>query len=222
MRATRHAGSPLSSARTSAITGASLIAELSRSLLELANAARSVAMDATLEAPAWCDADAASGRSAPKTSFVATATPGLTRIAGSRGRSSGAERISPMPRIRRGRGSRQTGTSAPVAHAACMRRGSSLAIPFARAMSRSAAAASLDPPPKPAATGRRFERAKRPSLRPSICAARACAALSTRLSRTPPDAGPVGPLTLNERAGPGVRRKTSATAAKATRLSISW
>ena len=222
MRATRHAGSPLSSARTSATTGASLIAELSRSFLDLANAARSVSTEAILEAPTWFDEDNAASRSAAKTSFVATATPGLTRIAGSRGRSRGAERISPMPRIRRGRGSRQTGTSAPVARAACVRRGSSPAILLARAMSRSAAAASLDPPPKPAATGRRFERAKRPSLRPSICAARACAALSTRLSRTPPDAGPVGPLTLNERVGPGVRLKTSATAAKATRLSISW
>ena len=57
--------------------------------------------------------------------------------------------MSPIPRIKRGRGSRHTGTSAPVARAACMRRGSSSAMRFARASSRNAAAASAEPPPKP-------------------------------------------------------------------------
>ena len=58
---------------------------------------------------------AGSRASAANTSLVATATPGLTSTAGNRGRSSGSESISPIPRMKRGRTSRQTGTSAPVA-----------------------------------------------------------------------------------------------------------
>ncbi len=54
-----------------------------------------------------------------------------------------------MPRISRARGSRHTGTSAPVARAACMSRGSSSAMLFAHARIRKAAAASAEPPPKP-------------------------------------------------------------------------
>ena len=53
--------------------------------------------------------------SAANTSLVGTATPGLTSTAGNSGSVIGSERISPMPRIMRARGSRQTGTSAPVA-----------------------------------------------------------------------------------------------------------
>ncbi len=162
------------------------------------------------------------GRNELKTSLVATIAPGFARIIGSRGSSRGLERISPMPRITRGRGSRQTGTSAPVARAACMRRGSSSGRRFVRASSRSAAAASLDPPPSPAATGSRFESTKRPSLRPATRSASAWAAFRTRLSAIAPDAAAVGPPTASSSLGPGVRLKASATPAKATRLSISW
>ena len=91
-----------------------------------------------------------------------------------------------MPRIRRGRGSRQTGTSAPTPRAALSKRGSSSGRRLARASSRSAAAASDEPPPRPAATGRRLSSVKRPSLRSGICAASARAALSTRLSSSAP------------------------------------
>src|SRR5215467_10997957 len=56
--------------------------------------------------------------SALNTDPVGTATPGWTMRMPSFGRVAGAESISPMPRIMRGRGSRQTGISAPVARAA--------------------------------------------------------------------------------------------------------
>ena len=159
--------------------------------------------------------------SAANTSLVETATPGLTSTANSRGRSSGADRTSPMPRIRRGFGSRHTGTSAPVACAACIRRGSSSATPLARARRRKAAAASAEPPPNPAATGKRFESAKPPRVRPAIRPASARAALSTRLSALSPAACAVGPLTASVKAPPGAKVKASPTPAKATRLSSS-
>ena len=81
--------------------------------------------------------------------------------------SSGADSISPMPRISRGRGSRQTGTSAPIR----ARRLDAAADRRARGGWRapaaaSAAAASDEPPPRPAATGRRLSSVKRPSFRP--------------------------------------------------------
>ena len=160
-------------------------------------------------------------RKAANTSLVATATPGLTSSANSRGSSSGAERMSPTPRIRRARGSRHTGTSAPVARAACVRRGSSGAMRFARANSRKAAAASAEPPPSPAETGRRFDSVKRPSLRPSTRSASERAALSTRLSATSPAAAAVGPLTASAKAPPGAKDNASPTPANATRLSMS-
>ena len=80
----------------------------SRGLSACASAARSQAIGS-------CPA---AGFQPANTDLVASATPGLTSTAGSGGRSSGAESFSPMPRISRGRGSRQTGTSAPVARAA--------------------------------------------------------------------------------------------------------
>ena len=60
----------------------------------------------------------AARRPSGKDRLVASATPGLTSTAGSGGSDSGADSTSPMPRMMRGRGSRQTGTSAPVARAA--------------------------------------------------------------------------------------------------------
>jgi len=61
-------------------------------------------------------------------------------------------------RIKRGLGSRQTDTSAPVARAAACRCGLSSASLLACAIRRSAAAASDEPPPSPAATGKFFSR----------------------------------------------------------------
>ena len=97
--------------------------------------------------------------------LVGTATPGLTSTPASSGIASGAESNSPMPRIRRARGSTQTGTSAPIRRAAICRRLSPGLIRLARASRRSAAPASDDPPPNPAATGRRFSSIKRPSFK---------------------------------------------------------
>ena len=64
--------------------------------------------------------------------LVATATPGLTSTANSRANRAD-QRISPTPRMKRGRRSRHAGTSAPVERTACMGRASSGARPFARA-----------------------------------------------------------------------------------------
>src|SRR5262245_41158604 len=219
MRASRQPGSLRSTARTFAITGSSSIAGSSRSLRPRAISSSSSALCRGHMAGLVCVAGAAA--SIANTSLVATAMPGLTSTANSRGNSSGSERISPVPRMNRGRGSRHTGTSAPVARAACARRASSGARRFARASSRKAAAASAEPPPSPAATGKRFESAKRPSLRASTRSASARAALSTRLSATSPAAAAVGPATLSAKASPGVKVKASPTPAKATRLSIS-
>ena len=97
------------------------------------------------------------------------------------GNASGADKISPIPRMIRGRGSRQTGTSAPVARAAAATRSSFVGRSFKRASSRNAAAASDDPPPMPAATGSRLVRWKCPARRLLVCACNARAALSTRL-----------------------------------------
>src|SRR5262245_5625015 len=219
MRASRQPGSLRSTARTFAIAGSSSIAGSSRSLRPQAISSSSSALCRGHMAGLVCVAGAAA--SIANTSVVATAMPRLTSTANSRGNSSGLERISPVPRMTRGRGSRHTGTSAPVARAACARRASSGARRFARASSRKAAAASAEPPPSPAATGKRFESAKRPSLRASTRSASARAALSTRLSATSPAAAAVGPATLSAKASPGVKVKASATSAKATRLSIS-
>ena len=175
MRASWQPPSARRSLSTSAMIGCSAIAGASRSLRSSADGPKELAVGEdriTLPCPGGDGTDApvlvaGFSRSAANTSFVGTATPGLTRTAGNLGRSIGGERISPMPRIERGRGSRQTGTSAPVARAAAISRGSSSAMRLARARSRSAAAASAEPPPNPAATGSRFAKAKRPSFNPS-------------------------------------------------------
>ena len=70
--------------------------------------------------------------------------------------SSGCDSFSPMPYMTRGRGSRQTGTSAPVAARRRKGRGSSPASrirPRDQAQSRRRV---REPPPRPAATGRHF------------------------------------------------------------------
>ena len=146
------------------------------------------------------------------TSLVGTATPGLTSTAASFGIASGADSTSPMPRIRRGRGSTQTGTSAPIRRATLCSRGSSSASRLARASRRSAAPASDEPPPSPAATGRRLSSVKRPSFRSGISAASARAALSTRLSSSGPACSAVAPRTLSDSGLPGAKRQAVADA----------
>ena len=129
--------------------------------------------------------------------------------------------ISPMPRIMRAFSSRHTGTSAPVTRAASRTRASSRERSFSRASSRNAAAASDEPPPRPAATGNSFSRLKRPSRNSSTRSASARAALSTRLSPPAPAASAVGPLTSSASVPPGASVRRSPTSANATRLSSS-
>src|SRR6516225_4953021 len=82
--------------------------------------------------------------------------PGKTSTACSGGRRTGSERISPRPRIQRGFESTHTGTSAPVASAAAISRGSASDNWLACASRRSAAAASAEPPPRSAPAGSRL------------------------------------------------------------------
>ena len=150
----RQPDSRRSAASTRAITGWSFSAAGSRSLpwadrysMKASNSSgRLRARAAAFAAPGF-------SLSIAKASLVETSTPGLTSTAASFGIASGADRISPMPRIRRERGSTQTGTSAPIRRATLNRRGSSSGMRLARASRRNAAAASDDPPPSPAATG---------------------------------------------------------------------
>ena len=153
------------------------------------------------------------------TSLVGTATPGLIITAAIFGIFSGADNASPMPRMRLGLGSTQTGTSAPIEGATLMSFGLLRASRLARARSRSAAAASEEPPPSPAATGRCFSRVKRPSFSPGVSAASARTALSTRLSSSGPACSAVAPPTLSDSAGPGASVRRSAMPANTTRLS---
>ncbi len=159
--------------------------------------------------------------SALNTSLVGTATPGWTMTIPSFGSTTGADRISPIPLIRRGRGSTQTGTSAPVARAASPMRGSPGGSPFALARSRNAAAASADPPPSPAPAGSRLVNAKRPSRTPSMRSASARAARTTRLSSTAPACPAVGPATASSSSVPGRNVRRSPNGANATKLSRS-
>jgi octaprenyl-diphosphate synthase len=120
MRAILHPTLLRKTARTSAITGASAIAGRSRSLVcasRNSNSASRVGGDPSAANPAFGDGADAVAQPA-NTSLVATATPGLTSTAASVGKVRGSERMSPIPRMIRGRESRHTGTSAPAARAA--------------------------------------------------------------------------------------------------------
>src|SRR5260370_32028347 len=93
------------------------------------------------------------------TSLVATGTRGLTITQGNFGKFSGSN-VSPTPVMTQAREARQTGTSAPANRATPIRRLSPMARPLRSANSRSAAAASGEPPPIPAETGRTFSQVK--------------------------------------------------------------
>ena len=225
MRASRQPGSAAIAASTSAIGGAIASAGASRSLPALPSQASSasgsrgtVTGGPSVSCPASrpCPGTKPSARN---TGAVATAMPGCTISRPSRGRSSGDDKMSPMPRMMRGRGSRQTGMSAPVTRAASRSRGSSSERPLAAAMNRSAAAASADPPPSPAPAGSCLSSAKRPSLSPSIRSAAARTARNTRLSASGPESDAVGPVTVRPSGAPGQNVSSSPNGAKATRLS---
>ena len=88
-----------------------------------------------------------------KTRPVGTSTPGLTSTRPQEGRAGTAVRVSPMPVIRVGRGAfRQTGTSAPNSSTSASP-GAKFSTPQTCDSSRSAAAASEEPLPIPAAWG---------------------------------------------------------------------
>ena len=63
---------------------------------------------------------------------------------------------SPRPSISTGPPGRKSGTSEPMRVATCISRSSANSTPHSSSAPRSTAAASLDPPPSPAATGSRF------------------------------------------------------------------
>ena len=87
-------------------------------------------------------------------------------------------------------------------------------------MSRKAAAASAEPPPSPAATGKFLNSRKRPRVSPGDWALAASAAFRMRLP--PSSAVANGPSTLRSRASSGSSSTVSPTPAKATRLFNSW
>ena len=120
-------------ASTSAMTGAQAIAAAVRSLpCRLSHSISALNSPGTSARPIPPCPPA----NLAKTSRVANGTPGLTSTVGSAGKSSGTDNTSPTPRMTRGRGSRHTGTSAPTARAAAIKRGSSNVTALARAMSR--------------------------------------------------------------------------------------
>ena len=113
-----------------------------------------------------------------------------------------------MPRIRRGRGSTHTGTSAPSRRATLMSRGiGKVEAVDPRQETQRRRRIRREPPPKPAATGRRLSQREAPELRdPGIAAASAVAALNTRLSVSRTGLRPrSSPRTLSESAS--ARRK---------------
>jgi len=218
MRTSLAPGNFFKAARTSATTGAHALAAAVRSLPWCVrnSISASNSRGTSASSPSSCPPV-----NLANTSRVANATPGLTSTAGSSGNSRGGDNNSPTPRMMRGRGSRHTGTSAPTERAASSRRGSSKVMPLARARSRTAAAASAEPPPRPAATGTFFSSRNWPPFSPVIRCRKAPSALSTRLSATAPLLPAKGPLTSSLSSAPGRNVSTSATSAKATRLSRS-
>ena len=151
-------------------------------------------------------------RRAPNTAGVASAAPGLASNRCGTGQSGRGVSRSPMPATAEVRPARQTGPSAPSPAA----RGSrSVSIPQSRESSLSAAAASAEPPPIPAATGRFFSSTSR-----APCpGASARAARSTRLSASPASAPANGPATSRLSSSAGSPWSTSPASAKTTRLS---
>ena len=210
MRASRQPGSARSAASTSRDHRLQAIAGASRSLRLRRRDSRASASRASADGVAELAIDAlpADGpaEGMRNTSCVGSATPGLTSTAGKRRQMRAArDSISPMPRMRRGRGSRQTGTSAPVAGAACEQARIVERKAVGRASSRKAAAASAEPPPSPAATGKRFDQAEAArACKPSTRAAQRAGGLEHEIvggGRRLPAA--VGPSTLERERAPG-------------------
>ena len=109
----------LRTARTSTMTGAILQAASSRSFRVFFSRPNRLAASADLATTGWGAAPMLWPACNPireNTARVSTATPGLTRTAKMGPGIRGSPSRSPRPLIIRARGSRQTGTSAPVGH----------------------------------------------------------------------------------------------------------
>ena len=96
-----------------------------------------------------------------------------------------------------------------------------IATPHKLDSSRSAAAASAEPPPIPLATGSRFSSTRCAPADTPAATASARAARSTRLS-SPVSPSPNGPSTVSDSAGAASARSMSDAPANTTRLSSRW
>jgi hypothetical protein len=132
---------------------------------------------------------------ARKTAGVETAIPGLTSTIPISGNAGAGVRISPIPAISAGEPATHTGTSAPRPPASWPNTPESRFQN--RHSSRSAAAASADPPPMPDATGKFFSSTSAPVACRPARAAKVCAAFKTRLSGSPASPAANGPVTDN-------------------------
>ena len=153
---------------------------------------------------------------------VATATRGLTSKTGVPAGSWGqAESASPLPAPKRVWLYTHTGTSAPKGSANVASRSSGQLRPHSRFSNRSAAAASAEPPPRPAATGIRFSRVTAAPGTIPAAAASAQPARSTRLSASGPAAAAVGPESVSVSVSAGAAWSVSPKSVKAKMLSRS-
>ncbi len=217
MRASRQPGCARSQASASPIAGHSRSAAASRSLRKRA---RSAAMRAHPPSAAGSMAGSEKARSrARNTRRWRPATPGLTSTMPQDGRMGATPRISPMPPMRAGSPSRQTGTSAPEPE-----RDARPARPRGRPDSTAGRAGAAPPPRRPS---RRRCRSRPAGACPAPAARRAppgrlpqarCAARSTRLS---PSSSPAanGPRHSSASASAGSARSPSAAPGNTARLS---
>ena len=181
MRASRQPGASASCVSTRPISGTCSRAGRSRSLRRVRSSAASAGASCGDSSMGFAVENAP--RRAAKTGPVGTGTPGLTSSTAQGGSGGGMVSASPMPATRAAREPRQTGTSAPRPSAvSCRTPACSAPSRHSLARPRSTAAASAEPPPRPAATGMRLSSAIRtPAGRPSLSAI-AIAARTARLS----------------------------------------
>lgn len=158
--------------------------------------------------------------SAPKTSAVDSGTPGLASKTQKSGRGGRSVTCSPMPHIKDGHCLRHTVTSAPSLWAIACRSILVASPGMLRTSARRTAAASADPPPSPAATGRFFVNRMLPSLMPGTASVTSRQAFVIKFSPSIPAAN--GPSMWNAGGASGLTVIVSPMSAKATRLTRSW
>ena len=193
---------PRRAARTSATSGASSVAAASRSLCP-SRAIRDRGPDGS------GPPSAPSHRA--KTAGVDSGTRGFTSRTGVPDRSLSTSSSSvPVPRPMQASLLTQAGTSAPsLAARSCQSSGK----PYIRSTTLNTAPASADPPPRPAATGRRFSRL---TVNP-LCRGRRDRACETMLPNGASSSPAKGPVcsNLSSAASAKVSRSPSSTKAKA-------